>query len=356
MELFIARRRFVAVALLGACCLSAMAESEQEPDIELEEKVEIKPEDREVSNIGKGLFHIRSLSPGHLLRPSISMIDIRRVRSGQAEMDFGVSWGNVWNYDPNHYVIDAEWLQLQWRITCAVFDHVEAGMAVTFSGRFGGFGDGPIEGFHDATGLGGTAGRDDRPRNEILVRILNDEGEEVFLLEDEAWGINDIPVFATWLVTPGNGWVPAIALTGGATLPMGDEEQLQGAGSTVYGGGILLSKRLERSRLYAVLGAGVTYGGNDVIAGIELEKAEYTGLAALECAMTDRFSLLTQMTISSPVAKDYYDFADPAHELNLGFKWDVDDNTSFEFNVTENLFSFGNTTDFGLHFGLSKTM
>ena len=63
--------------------------------------------------------------------------------------------------------------------------------------------------------------------------------------------------------------------------------------------------------------------------------------------------MIVQELSNSGVARDYYDFSLPTHELLIGAKQKLFDNLTLEYGVIENLFIFENSIDFGISFGIS---
>lgn len=309
----------------------------------------------EKGNIGRGHVTVPSLSPGHLLRPSVVISKLTRSRKGEVELSSTVTWGNVWNYRENVFIYDAELVRFDTKLTWTLSDGIKVGVLVPVSGRIGGTTDEIIEDFHQTFGLS-NADRSARPQDEILIEITNAEGE-TFRRDKKYWGINDIPVFVTVLLTEGNARWPAVGLTFGGSVPVGNDEELFGVGEPVFGCGVLASKRLNPQSAHIVTaGTSFTFTPREELAGIRLERTEIAGLLGWEWQYSESVSLIGQYAVHSPVAKDFFEFADPIHELNLGVKWDMSDHTQLEFSITENLFALNNSTDFGVHFGITADL
>ncbi|TNF73278.1 MAG: DUF3187 family protein, partial [Bacteroidetes bacterium] len=64
--------------------------------------------------------------------------------------------------------------------------------------------------------------------------------------------------------------------------------------------------------------------------------------------------LLGQYMFNEAVIKDLGKWSDPSHEINLGFKWKVSRGGTLEFALVENLFTFDNSPDFGIHAGYEQ--
>jgi len=328
-------RFFHALAVAGALAATACAGAAAE----------------ETDNIGLGHLTIRSLSPGHLLRPnaSISMMPAGR---GDLELAVTVDWGNVWNYREDVFLVDAEWLLLSVRGAVAVGDDMELGIIAPLSFRSGGCLDYLIEDFHSLVGLD-NGERENFPRNDVHVHVVDEDGSG-FHMHSGHTGVCDVPLYASYRITKGGRLCPALAVQAGLTLPASDKSELEGTGQPVFGCSLLAVKRLGYSR--SVLHACVSgsYCETDSIAGIELREWEATAMLGWEYQLGARFSLICQYTASSPVAVAFYEFSKPAHELNVGFKRVFAGGTALEASLTENVFSFNNSTDVGLHLGISR--
>lgn len=300
-------------------------------------------------NVGQGLFAIPSLSPGHLFRPNITMVAPSYAPQGSWVSFTSVTWANIWDVNQGHYRIDGEWLFLSSKLSYVPYDNIEVGLCIPVVGRMGGFGDGLIEGFHNSFNLR-NAGRDRYPRDEMVIEVNPDDGKKV-VYEGSEWGLGDINLFGSWIVTRGGRIMPCTAIELGITLPTGDEDKLLGSGDPGFGMAVLMTKRIGSSRWIANLGASGSYCNRDKTLGIEVNREQFTLLSGLEYEWSSRLSLIMQELMSSPFAKDFYDLSKPTNELNAGFKLRIGELGTMEFSVQEDLFNFNNSADFGLHIG-----
>lgn len=62
-------------------------------------------------NTGLGYLTAPSLAPGHFLMPASFFVLPEFGINGANRFDVDVHWANVWNYDPDNYVIDTEWVR-----------------------------------------------------------------------------------------------------------------------------------------------------------------------------------------------------------------------------------------------------
>ena len=302
--------------------------------------------------VGLGHLDVRSLSPGHLLRPNMTLAGTEPMAAGAWSVRAGGAIGNLWLHREGAYTIDGEWIALDARVSHALTDTLRLSVAVPVLGRTGGFADGAIEGFHEAFGLG-NAGREEHPRNQLLMDMDGTgDGRRV---DSESWGLGDIPVFASWKTTPLGDRGPVIFLGGGASLPTGDESNLEGLGVPLWGASVLAFQRLGRSGWILYGGGSVSYADIEEVFGIRLHRTEVGGLLGLQVRLGADTALLAQYLHTSPVARDYYSFSDSTHEVHLGVKHRLGPRTVAELAFLENILRFDNSMDVGLAMAVVHT-
>lgn len=302
--------------------------------------------------VGLGHLDVRSLSPGHLLRPNVTLMGTEPLAAGGWMVRTGGALGNLWLHRKGAYTIDGEWVALDVRLGHAISEDLRLSVSLPVLGRTGGFADGAIEGFHDVFGLG-NAGREEHPRNQLLMDMDGDgNGRRV---DSEAWGIGDIPVFASWRITPFGGRGPTVFLGGGASLPSGDETNLEGLGVPLWGASVLAFQRIGRSAWTLYGGGSVSYADVEEVFGIRLHPTEASGLLGLQARLGADTAILAQYLHTSPVARDYYSFSDSTHELHLGVKRRVGPDTVVELAFLENVVRFNNSMDVGVALSVAHT-
>lgn len=304
-------------------------------------------------NSGLGYLTAPSLSPGHILRPSsIFVLPVLGVK-GTERLDFDFHWGNVWNYKPDQFMIDGEWIRSNFRYSYALKDTLSVGFVVPVIGRTGGFADSAIENFHSVFGLG-NSNRETFPRNRSLITV-NRQGEVYHVAEGESWGIGDVSAFMALRLTEGSRVFPAISVQGEVFLPSGDQDELRGMGAPAIALSTVASKRLGGSAFLSFLGLGFQYCDADDIAVIKFRNEQFSGLAGVEYQYSKSFCLLVQYLISSPVARDYFAFSEPSHEVSAGIKWRSRRDSSVEIAIVENVAVFQNSADIGIHFAYGRS-
>lgn len=303
--------------------------------------------DSSYDNIGLGYLTAPSLSPGHILRPSSLFVLPICSSEGLYRIDLDTHWANIWNYEPDEYLIDGEWIRNNIRFSYALKDTLSLGLVVPIIGRTGGFADSFIEDFHNTVNFG-NAHRDEFPQNNSLTGG-NSNGQKLIVSKGDSWGIGDVSLFMASRLSDGNDILPALLMQGQISLPSGEENELRGLGSPSIALSAVAAKRMGGSPFIVFGGLGFLYCPSDEIAGLELHNDEWTGLAGLEYEFTTSLALITQYLRSSPVAKGYFAFSDPSHEISVGFKWRITRSTTVEFAVVENVLIFDNSADIGVH-------
>ncbi len=304
-------------------------------------------EDSSCENTGLSYLTAPSLSPGHILRPSSIFVLPVLGTKGAERINIDFHWANIWNYKPDQYMIDGEWIRSNIRYSYAMKDSLSVGLTLPIIGRSGGFADSTIENFHSAFHLG-NANRNEFPRNQSLITVT-DCSTTHSVSEGESWGIGDVSAFMVSRISKGSCVCPAITVQGEVSLPTGDQDEMRGMGAPAVSLSTVASKRLWGSSFISFIGVGFQYCEADDISIIKIRSEQFSGLAGFEYQYTKSFCLLLQYLVSSPVAKDYYAFSEPSHEVSVGFKWRTGCDDTLELAVVENVIVFQNSADIGVH-------
>jgi hypothetical protein len=251
-------------------------------------------------------------------------------------------------------MIDGEWIRSTLRYSYSLKDYVSVGIALPVVGRTGGFTDYMIEDFHNAFQLG-NARRDEFPRNRSRVTFRNHQSAYT-VAEGESWGMGDISAFMAAQLTQGTVLLPAITVQCEVFSASGDQNELRGNGAAAFALSAVASKRLGASPFVSFMGAGVQYCDSDDILAIEIRDEQYSGMLGLEYHYSPSLGLLVQYLISSPVARNYYAFSEPSHEVSVGFKWHFGRASSLQLAIVENVAVFKNSADIGVHFALGRRL
>ncbi|MCX7819126.1 MAG: DUF3187 family protein [Kiritimatiellae bacterium] len=300
---------------------------------------------------GLGHLALRTVSPGHLLRPNVGYASTETLGAGRYALRAALTLGNVWLHRQDAYLMDGEWFAADVTLTRAVSENFRLSVGLPIIGRSGGVGDGAIEWFHRTVRIG-NANREDFPRNRFRIRFTGPDGR-TFEDDDESWGIGDVPVFATLVHRSRAARGPVLFAHLGLTLPTGRQRRLEGLGNPLWGGSLLAFQRLGRSRWVVYGGGSFTHAPARRLAGIELRSEELSALTGVRFDLTDRTALLAQYLLTSPVARRYHTFSEPAHEVQLGVKHRLREGLVIEVALVENVFRFSNSADVGVHAALT---
>lgn len=299
---------------------------------------------------GLGPLRIPSQSPGQSLRLGLVPRTPSDLAAGQWEAFAGATWANVWAYKPE-YQLDYEVLSQELMLAHAPATGWRLEGALIVRTTFGGAMDGFIQGFHDAFNLG-QGGRDQVPRGRTVIRIAPTASQPgVLLADDDLEGVSEVHARLTvqrHLLCCSARW-PSLAVAATVQAPL--------TASDAYAGGDLdaaldaiAAQRLGRLHAYATLTC--TRYGAERIHGVRVHRSVWSGLAALEGRLGARWSLVLQYLASQGIAPDYHVFSRPSHELTGGFKVRLGERAVAEVGALENLVTFDNSPDFGVHAAL----
>lgn len=303
-------------------------------------------------NSGLGYLNTPSMSPGHIVHPSSMFLLPNANPDPSLEVFIGLNWANVWNYEPDQYMIDWEWIRSDIRIQYRLTDHITVGIGIPIMERSEGFADSTIGDFHKMAGLS-TLQRQ-FPLNQSTSWFISN-GETQTFAHGESWGIGDLAIYAV-VDRPGTRSMPSLTMQFQGSLPTGDENEMEGAGAPSFSASGGATKRLGTSPVLAFGGIGLFFCPKDNLASIEMNHLVYSGLFGFEYQYTPSVSFVIQNLSSSAVAKDFYEYDEPCHELSLGAKWKVGEAAILEIAVVENLFVLQNSADIGVHVAFRRTL
>jgi hypothetical protein len=301
-------------------------------------------------------LNLRSQSPFQSLRLGILPRTPSTLARGEHQVRVGATWANVWaneegDFDPENgeigtFLLDYESLDAYLSYAYGLSDVFQIEMEYEQRWRFGGVMDGFIEGFHDLFGLG-QSGRDLWPRNRTFIYIDRDNGGSPPILENEESGTLTRGILATLQhnVTCGTARMPALSWSATARYGFGGET-LEGSDWDVALS-VAASRRIGEFYVYLTLG--YAWYGSDAIQGIALEDTQLTILAAGEWRFKPRMSLILQILSTEGVATEFDPFSRTSNEVVFGWKWECNDAGVLEVGLLENIITFDNSPDFGVH-------
>lgn len=212
--------------------------------------------------------------------------------------------------------------------------------------------DSIIEGFHEAFSLG-QAGRLAVPRGTFGAYVRA-AGREVYLDRSPGTALGDLVLGARYDLRSSRP-TPSLelALEALAKLPTGDVNRLTSSGSADYGVQLLGTRYFSRSCLHFSVG-GLRLGPHELFA-VETQTV-LSGMLAFEVALGGKTTGLVQVTASQSPFDDLGsdELSSASTQVTLGAKVAFGKNVWF-LGVTENLVSFDNTSDIGLHLGVTKS-
>jgi len=312
------------------------------------------------SHVGYGPLKIPSQSPFQSLRLALVPRTPSTLGRGQWEVAVGATWANVWanddaRFDPangeyGRYLLDYETLHGSLAAAWGVSDTLQVELEYDERWRFGGVMDGFVQGFHDLFGID-QSGRDRVPRDAFRV-LLDFPGQPRAELGDGDRGafVRNVTATAQHNVTCGTAALPALAWA--ATVRYAALSEDLSGGEVDLALSVSASRRFDS--FYGYLTFGHAWYGSDAAGGIPLADSQLTALAALEWRYAPRASLLLQWLASEAVVDDLGPFSESSHEVTLGWKGELSAGGVLEIGLIENLLTFDNSPDFGVHAGWTQ--
>lgn len=306
------------------------------------------------SHVGYGPLALASQSPFQSLRHGPVPRTPSTLARGETQLRVTGTWVNVWAWDRKNddYLLDYESLHLTGSLGYGLSDAVQLDVQIDSRFGFGGSMDGLIEGFHDLFGIG-QAGRDRFPRGRYRLRIDPGNGlPPVDLGEDDSGTYSrTMAVTVQHNVTCGTEVLPALAWSATARWELGEQAGLEG------GSGFDLSAAVAASRRwgdwYGYLTLAYTWFGRETAYGIPLEDTQASALVGAEWRFHPRTSAILQLLATQGVAIDLDPFSEPSWEITVGLKSEIATGLVLETGLIENLVTFDNSPDFGVHAGLT---
>lgn len=313
------------------------------------------------SHVGYGPLGIRSQSPFQALRLAILSRTPSTLARGEHQARVGASWVNLWAvdqgvFDPasgvlGPYVFDSEAFDLDVAYGYGLGDTVQIEVAYEHRWRFGGVMDGFVEGFHDLFGIE-QSGRDRWPRGQTFILIDPGDGRPPINRDRTSEHSIAQSVRASFQhnVTCGTEYIPALSWSATVRTAVGGED-LEGS-NVDFALSAAASRRI--GRFYVYLTFGYTWYGSDGFAELDLEDTQLSALVAAEWRFKPRMSLLLQYLLSEGAAVDLGPFSETSHEVVVGWKWEFRPAGVLEIGLIENVITFDNSPDFGLHAAVTQ--
>ncbi|MCD6586314.1 MAG: DUF3187 family protein [Desulfobacteraceae bacterium] len=305
-------------------------------------------------NHGLGPLDYRSSSPGKSIRLSMPILGPALIKPGWG-INMIAGTNNVW-LNEDEYLFDYELFDGHISVTYGFNEYFGIIGFIDHRYYWGGMMDGFIENAHDLLNIGQN-GRDEWPRNKTYYILKDSDGEILYSSDsmNRDFENTGIGIGFNHILTNGDPqWLPAVSFGGilryGVNGPRNSEKPLD------FGLQIGLSKRLGDDWLiYGHVGY-EQYNQNKFMMG-DIEKtfksSAFSGLISIAWNLKPNISIYLQYNIHEGVIKNLGSFKDPIHELNIGFKWQLNNTSVFQFGLVENIISMDNSNDLGLLFGYS---
>ena len=302
-------------------------------------------------NYGLGILQLRSQSPAQSLRLTMPSIIPGAFKPGILDLNAGITWTNVW-VENSKLELDYEMLDTHVAVSYGINKRIGLGVAFDQRNYFGGGMDNFIQEFHDLFGISQN-GRDRVDRNLSHIVHYDEQGNIIFETDDLSFLENNgITLIAQYILSHGTTRWPAISLSGVLRCGFNSPSSEDNHEPLDWNIGIGLSKRLA-DIWYIYSHLGYTRYGQTELVGLEFEKDAISFMLAFAWQWKPNFSMLFQYVFSEGVVKDFGSLSDSSHEVNIGFKWQLSSGSIIEFAMVENVVTYDNSPDFGLHLAFS---
>jgi hypothetical protein len=207
--------------------------------------------------------------------------------------------------------------------------------------------DRAIQGFHDLFDIA-QSGRDrvDRHRHRFWVEGLGGEPAVDLGNGDQGTFTRSVMLTLQHTLTCGTASWPALSWSASARASLDGSEGLEGRRLDVA---LSVAAARRFGDFYVYLTLGYAWYGSERYFGVELDSTQLTALAAWEWRFAPRMSLILQYLRTEGAALDIPPFSEPSNEIVAGWKWEATTGGVLEVGLLENIFTFDNSPDFGIH-------
>ncbi len=242
-------------------------------------------------------------------------------------------------YSPTEYVyVDAESVRATYRTRYGVAKHVDVEVEVPFLWAGAGGLDSFVEDFHDWFQLP-KGGRDKNVDDHFEVTV-SDNGTDLYRLEGNMIGVQDIPIFLTYQVLEEDDRLPAVATRVGVELPTGSQSRGYGNGALDFGAGVLGEKSIGRWTLSGALDFTVP-GQSDRMESVSGQSYDPQWALALgtEFRWDDHLSIIAGTVWTSPMLTSITleEINREVFDRGIGLAVDMGEDSRFSFSVHEDI-------------------
>ena len=297
-----------------------------------------------------GFFHIRSQSPAYSLRMTTPHLLAGSISHG-INIFTGSTVSNVW-VNGDLLDLDFEMLDYSLGITYGVNHRVGFGLIYDQRNYFGGVLDGLIQSFHSFMGMG-QGGRDLVGKKQTTIIRYDSAGNVIFRTDNlRVLENSGITLLAQYVLFFSEDGFPAAGISGGIRYGLEMPEGADDGDRVDWTIGAGAGKRLS-DNWYMCLHFGYTRFGQTDILGFKLNDWSTTGILAVGWTLSPTFTLLGQYSHNSSLLENMGRFSSGPSEFDLGFKWRASTTGDLEFALIENVLTFDNGPDFGVHLAYS---
>jgi hypothetical protein len=298
-------------------------------------------------NYGQSPLHLSSQSPGQSLRLNMPPIVPEEIKPGGFKLSFGSAWTNVWARN-DRFFLDYEMLDSYIALSYGISDRL--GLALGFNQRnyFGGAMDNSIQEFHDLFGMS-LEGRDTVPHNDTRLIWYDKYGNVIEDTTDVSRANNNNVLFAAqFILYHGTNLIPAVGIAGIVRYGVDTPPSEHGDEPADIGIGIGLSKRWA-DRWYSYHYLGHTHYGQTELFDLKFQKNSFSGMTAVAWHWRPNSSIILQYMYYEGALQDFGSLSNSSHEVDFGLKWQFTDGGIFEIGMIENIITYDNSPDFGIH-------
>jgi hypothetical protein len=302
------------------------------------------------TNLGPGVLLFSSASFGQSLRYTPIPLVPEQIVPGRIETRISASWVNFFGKigrERKVYILDCEMMQNQLSVSYGVDRRLLLGLTITHRKYFGGAMDSFIHGFHETFGLKNN-GRESKEKDAFEIVLCDLEFNVVENIDNRKTIENNrVDFFASRIISQGTTTLPAINLF--STLSCGfDTPFVKESEQVDFNLGIGASKKWT-SNLYSCHAISYTFfGGTETEHFFMADSALYI-FNSIAWQLNPSFSLMLHYSYSEGIFKNLRVLNESTHELYAGIKWHTTQRGMLEFALSENLFNYGNSPDFGIH-------
>ncbi|MBW1989811.1 MAG: DUF3187 family protein [Deltaproteobacteria bacterium] len=302
------------------------------------------------ANVGYGLLSLPSQSPFQSLRLAPMPRMPSTLKKGRTELSATATLANVWAYESGGYLVDYETLNTRIAFAYGILPSVLLEVAYDERRVFGGVLDSVIMNFHNAFGIDQDK-RDQYPKDQVNIQIYDAAGTPLVTWQDDAVLTQSIAATLQHNLTCGDDLWPAFSWSATLRHDLRDAVVDQEDDFPDVGLSLSLSKRLGVTHVY--LSPSMVFFGEDSVGTIKLRDSQISGLFGVEWRFVEKSVLLVQYLVTQGAVQNFGEYSEPSHEITLGLKVEVAPSAVVAVGLLENIVTYDNSPDFGVHAGLT---